>query len=311
MTDENTALVKTPGGSIYADGDSFSMAQRMAQSLAASSIVPDAYRGQQGLANCLVALEIAHRLGTSPLMIMQNMQPVHGKPQWTSSFLIGLINSCGRFSPLRFAYDNSENPTACYAYATDLKSGETLRGTTITMAMAQAEGWTTRKGSKWKTMPAQMLMYRAASFWARAYASDLTLGIRSQDEVTDIEAVEVSVDEPAARTEQFSAACKSALDNASKIRTLREAQDAAQWVVQQHNVDKFADGETEAILAKIEEREAFLSRPLTKEQANAVIQKLSNNPSFMSEFFAYFNIAAETPPAEAITQQQHFEVVMS
>ena len=34
-------------------------------------------------------------------------------------------------------------------------------------------------------MPGQMLRYRAASFWSRAYASDLSLGFYTQDEVRD------------------------------------------------------------------------------------------------------------------------------
>lgn len=182
--------------SVYASQDGFMAAQRMAQSLAASTMVPPQYQGQQGLANCIVALELAHRLGTSPLMVMQNVQVIHGRPSWSSSFLIGLINSCGRFSRLQFVYDNPEDPTSCYAVAADKASGEVLRGTTITLDMANREGWATRSGSKWKTMPGQMLMYRAASFWARAYASDLTLGMRSQEEVIDVEEVTVAPAKP-------------------------------------------------------------------------------------------------------------------
>ena len=34
-------------------------------------------------------------------------------------------------------------------------------------------------------MPGQMLRYRAASFWSRAYASDMSLGMYTQDEVRD------------------------------------------------------------------------------------------------------------------------------
>lgn len=192
MTDPNSALTTTqsPGMSVYADGDSFMTAQRMAQSLAASTIVPPEYRGQAGLGNCLVALETAWRLGVSPLAVFQNMQIVHGKPVWSSAFLIGLVNTCGRYSPLQFIYDNPEQPTACYAVARDLVTGADLRGTTITMQMAQSEGWLNRSGSKWKTMPAQMLAYRAASFWVRMYAPDLTLGIRAADEVIDAQEVE-------------------------------------------------------------------------------------------------------------------------
>jgi hypothetical protein len=51
-------------------------------------MVPSEYRGQQGLSNSLIALEIAARMGLSPLVVMQNMTPIHGKPSWSSSFLV-------------------------------------------------------------------------------------------------------------------------------------------------------------------------------------------------------------------------------
>jgi hypothetical protein len=41
-------------------------------------------------------------------------------------------------------------------------------------------------------MPELMIRYRAAAFWGRLYASDLLLGMQSQEEVVDIEPVTVS-----------------------------------------------------------------------------------------------------------------------
>lgn len=60
------------------------------------------------------------------------------------------------------------------------------------MLMAKKEGWSTKPGSKWQTMPDLMIRYRAAAFWGRLYASDLLLGIQSQEEVVDVELVNVS-----------------------------------------------------------------------------------------------------------------------
>jgi hypothetical protein len=96
-----------------------------------------------------------------------------------------MINASGKFSPLRFVMDNDETPTSCYAVARDMATGEELKGERITLEMAKKEGWSTKNGSKWLTMPGQMLRYRAASFWSRAYASDMSLGMYTQDEVRD------------------------------------------------------------------------------------------------------------------------------
>jgi hypothetical protein len=118
-------------------------------------------------------------------MVCQNLAIIHGRPSWSATALIGMINASGKFSPLRFVFDSDEAPTWCYAVARDMATGEELKGERITLEMAKKEGWSTKNGSKWLTMPGQMLRYRAASFWSRAYASDMSLGMYTQDEVRD------------------------------------------------------------------------------------------------------------------------------
>jgi hypothetical protein len=189
------ALIKAAGSDISAGVFSgiaaFEAAQRMAQCLCTSTMVPPEYRGQQGLANSLIALEIAGRMGLSPLVVMQNMTPIHGRPSWSSSFLIATVNASGRFSPLRFQFDDEENPSWCYAEASDRATGETLKGEKVSVAMAKREGWWSRKDrngnetSKWQSMTGQMLRYRAASFWVRVYCPEMSLGLMSQEEVID------------------------------------------------------------------------------------------------------------------------------
>jgi len=189
------ALVRSSGSEISAGVFSgiaaFEAAQRMAQCLCSSTMVPTEYRGQQGLANSLIALEIAGRMGLSPLVVMQNMTPIHGRPSWSSSFLIATVNASGRFTPLRFHFDDEENPSWCYAEASDRSSGETLKGEKVSVAMAKREGWWSRKDrhgnetSKWQTMTGQMLRYRAASFWVRVYCPEMSLGLTTQEEALD------------------------------------------------------------------------------------------------------------------------------
>ena len=175
----------------------FDAAQRMARALCSSSLVPRDYQGQQGLANSLIALEIAARMRLSPLVVMQNMTPIHGRPTWSSKFLIATVNASGRFSPLRFVFDDKEKPTCCYAGAPDKATGEVLEGETITLELARKEGWWSRKDrngnetSKWQTMTGQMLRYRAAAWWSNVYCPEIALGLITQEEALDIEAVTV------------------------------------------------------------------------------------------------------------------------
>jgi len=189
---ESTALTTTSSGSVFSGIQAFEDAQRIAKALASSTLIPPQFQGQQGFANCLVALEIATRMRMSPFQVMQKLHIIHGRPSWSSQFIIGLINGCGRFSPLRYEMSGTGESLACYCVATELSSGKDLKGPTVSMAMAKKEGWSTKGGSKWQSMPELMIRYRAAAFWGRLYIPELLVGIQTQEEVVDIEPVTVS-----------------------------------------------------------------------------------------------------------------------
>ena len=193
---QSTAITTQSSGSVFSGIQAFEDAQRIAKALASSTLIPPQFQGQQGFANCLVALEIANRMRISPFLAMQHLHVIHGRPSWSSSFIIAMVNGCGRFSPLRFEISGAGESLACYARATDLASEQELKGPTITMLMAKKEGWSTKAGSKWATMPDLMISYRAAAFWGRLYASDLLLGLQTQEEVIDIQQVTVKAELP-------------------------------------------------------------------------------------------------------------------
>lgn len=136
----------------------------------------------------MMALNIARRIGADVLMAMQNLDIVHGRPSWRAQFLIGTVNTCGRFSALRYEWfgERGKDSWGCRAWAVELSTGEKLLGPDIDIALAKAEGWSEKKGSKWKTMPQLMLMYRAGAWWTRAYAPELSLGFQTAEETTDI-----------------------------------------------------------------------------------------------------------------------------
>lgn len=171
--------------SAFSSPSAFEQAQRMAKLLTSSSIVPQTYR--DNIADSVIALEMANRIGANPLAVMQNLYIVHGRPAWSSQFLISCINASGKFSPLRYkmAGDKGTDAWGCVAWAVD-KSGERLEGPEVTIGTAKAEGWFQKNGSKWKTMPELMLRYRAATLFARLYAPELTMGIQTDDEIVDI-----------------------------------------------------------------------------------------------------------------------------
>ncbi|MFZ1618549.1 MAG: hypothetical protein WAT41_14470 [Flavobacteriales bacterium] len=176
---------QTPTVPGFATKDAWELAQRQAKALMASSMVPKAYQTNMG--DCIIALDMAYRMGASPLMVMQNLYVVHGNPGWSSKFLIATFNNCGRFTSIK--YEWNADRTSCRAWSTEKATNERVEGITVNMAMAQAEGWSTKAGSKWKTMPELMLQYRAAAFLIRTCAPELSMGLQTVEEVHDVEVV--------------------------------------------------------------------------------------------------------------------------
>lgn len=170
-------------GNVWTDTGAFNRTLRAAQMLSQSSLVPDNYKGKPQ--DCFIALEMATRMNTSPIFIMQNLYVVKGKPSWSGQACIAMINACGRFAGVKLEYVGEENTDSwgCRVTALRLSDGERVIGSTITIAMAKAEGW--MSNSKWRTMPQQMLGYRAASFFARMYCPDALLGLQTYEEVID------------------------------------------------------------------------------------------------------------------------------
>ncbi len=198
---------------------SFELIQRQAKMLSSSTLVPAAYRAwdekkgenPNALANCVVALNMAARMGADPLMVCQNLYIVEGRPSWSSQWIIAAINGCGRFSPLRFElkdlgekeveysvteWVNRERVTKkrkatvanmqCVAWAIEKETGERITSPTVSIEMAVKEGWYGKNGSKWQTMPEVMLRYRTASFFGKLYAPELLMGLQTVEEAQDI-----------------------------------------------------------------------------------------------------------------------------
>lgn len=169
---------------IFGTSNNFVMAKNMATTLAASTIIPKEY--QNNAANCMIAIEQAVRLKVSPMMVMQNLYVIQGRPSWSSKFLIAAINGSGKFDiELQFeeTKDSKGKPFSCLAWT--MKEGRRIDGMTVDMDMASAEGWLTKNGSKWKTMPQLMLRYRAASFFSSLNCPELTLGLYTKEEALD------------------------------------------------------------------------------------------------------------------------------
>jgi len=242
----NTTAVAMGFGSLAG----FEFLQRTAKAFTLSTMVPTAYQANisegygrnkkmvpnpAAMSNCMIALDMAARMNANPLMIMQNLHVIEGRPSWSSTFIISMINQSGRFSPLRFElewlkeidatystyewFDGNKQEkkhqvrvrdARCIAWAVEkgtpipqfpleelkahggvygcckLYGIPILESAPITMAMAVTEGWYGKSGSKWQSMPDQMLRYRSAAFFGRVYAPELLMGLPTEEEIHDV-----------------------------------------------------------------------------------------------------------------------------
>lgn len=188
-----TSLTTRQSSSLDVWGADFEETQRRVKAITSSPIWPKAY---QDVGSGLIIFEMAMRIGMSPLEVAQNVHIVHGVPSWKSSYIIQKIAEtydsfeyvervAGKVQADGKAIDN-----VCLKIVAT-RDGKAYEGEEVSYEMAITEGWWSRSGSKWKTMPRQMLTYRAAAFFNRKWPMSNTFGIRPEDEVEDIEAVVV------------------------------------------------------------------------------------------------------------------------
>lgn len=173
----------------FQSAEGFELLQRQAKMFCGSSLVPQQFQGEQNYGNAIIALEMAQRMNASPLMVMQNLYIVYGNPGWSSKFLIATFNQCGRFEAIKYKETGKKGTDSqgVIAYTKEKGSDETIYGPEVTISIAKQEGWYDKNGSKWKTMPDQMLRYRAAAWLIRTTAPEISMGLQTTDEIIDVE----------------------------------------------------------------------------------------------------------------------------
>jgi hypothetical protein len=156
----------------------------MAEFLSKSTVIPISYQNRPE--NILICVDLASRMGLSPLAVMQNLYIIQGKPSFSGQAIASLIRSSGQFSNVEVNFVGEEGKDSWGCYVSAERNGKTLKGATVTMKMAHAEGWSKKSGSKWLTMPEIMLTYRAYTFFGRQFAPELMMGLHAVEELEDI-----------------------------------------------------------------------------------------------------------------------------
>lgn len=170
---------------VLLDRATFEQVYSIAVLFSKSDLVPAHFRNKPD--NCFIIGQLALRLGFDFFMMLQGTYVVHGRPGFEGKLIIALLNSSGLFEdPLDYEWEGKPETDswAVTVYAKRKKTGKECR-LRFKYATAVAEGWV-KGNQKWKSMPDQMMMYRAAAFFARVYCPERLMGMPSVDELEDV-----------------------------------------------------------------------------------------------------------------------------
>lgn len=185
-------LVEVRQMSVYADTKLYNDALKMAEGLAKSDLVPDNYKGKPE--SCLIAIDVARQIGArSPIFVMQNLYVVKGKPSWSGQYCDAIVRA--NFKKVKVELSGEGDERGCKVTAYD-ENDNFCEGTRVTIKMAKQEGWYSKTGSKWQTIPDLMLQYRAFAFFSRVHCPDKLLGIHDEFENLDIAKIEQKAENP-------------------------------------------------------------------------------------------------------------------
>lgn len=205
--------------SVFEAPERFDQIFRLAELLARSSFVPQSFQGKPD--DCLIALDLAMSLGLKPTSLFPELYVIDGRPALSSKFLIALVNRSGKFSRIEWVekidgeteatfssgsrkYNNYKEykkkvPNySAKAFFTETATGKTFVSPVVDVAFADQNGWTTKPGSKWQTMPSVMCRYRSAAFLIKQVAPELVFGWDFAEDVADGVDAPLSLENPPA-----------------------------------------------------------------------------------------------------------------
>jgi hypothetical protein len=179
---ESTALA--PAASAAAplaflqDSAAFEHLWRVAKAFSMSGMVPGHFQGKPE--SCMVALMYAQQLGEHPMVMFQEVTVISGRPGTSARFAIARANKSGLLrGPITWASKGKGDTLEVTASATLRETGEAITAV-VSMEEAKADGWT--RNPKYKSIPEQMLRWRAATRLINLYMPEVLFGLGVSDD---------------------------------------------------------------------------------------------------------------------------------
>jgi hypothetical protein len=175
----------------------YAEAQKLAELLAASDMVPKDFRGKPG--NVLIALQLGREIGLQWLQALQNITVINGRPCVWGDALLAIVKASGQMEDFDERYDAGKGGEDEYAAVCMTKRRGEKREVVRRFSVKDAKRaglW--GKDSPWKTHPQRMLQMKARNFCLRDVYPDILKGLTIREVAEEIVEVESSVREPVA-----------------------------------------------------------------------------------------------------------------
>lgn len=255
----------------------FEQAYRLSQVLAASGMVPKAYKDKQDNANVeMICVGIMHglELGLTPMAALQSIAVINGMPSLWGDGMLAVVQGSGLLEDIEETEEVDAKGDWQWSVCKMWRKGrKTPTVRQFTRVMAAKAGLLGKQGP-WSQYPSRMGQMRARSWCARDAFPDLLRGMRAIEEaqdmvdVTDVGSVTTTAPEPR-RTDFKPQAQKPAAQPDPEPETEREEPTwsmyeftgeegdsfytAAQWVDAFTRAMRKADGDVRAGLLRANE----------------------------------------------------------
>ena len=150
----------------------------MAQTLIQSGLMPRQFQRAEAL---VVALQMGHELGIPPLMAVNNISVINGRPVLSADIMLAVARRTGELEDIRF--DVNEKRAIIHIK----RRGQTEHMSPFSLEDAREAGLLpNRPESAWTRHPKRMMRARALSFAMKDIFGDVLAGLYTPDEGEEI-----------------------------------------------------------------------------------------------------------------------------
>ncbi len=156
----------------------------MAKYFAQSDLMPG---GLKSPAQVLVALQMGHELGLAPMIALNNIAVINGRPSLSSAIMEAIARNHKDFVGIKITPSGEGKERACEVVIRR-RVGENIESFTgfYNLAMATEAGLYPGKKDNWDKYPERMLKARASGYASRDAFPDALAGMVSYDEAEEI-----------------------------------------------------------------------------------------------------------------------------